>query len=474
MNRRCKVPAILVFIAALWSALFASAQETPLNEREARPTTDAVTQGVIYQINLRAFTPEGTLAAAQEKLPSLAELGVSIVYLCPIALSDDDMRQEFWSPRQKKSGMNNPRNPYRIKDYYAVDPEYGTDADLQSFVDAAHSLGMKVMLDLVFLHCGPTAVFIEKRPDFVKRAATGEIENAAWGFPAINFDSSELREYLWTNMAYWVCRFGVDGYRLDVGDGVPLNFWVEARRRLDAVRPGVVLLSEGTRAADQLEAMDLDFGFPFYPVIGGILANKRPARDFVQTCKDVAAARPKGTRFVRYSDNHDIANDDYANRREKVWGDAANRAVFVLNFTLDGTPMLYCGQEIADANRHSIFGKSPIDWTRADSQDARERYAFLRNLIAIRRACSALTSPEIVWVSPSCSEDCVAYLRKSGDETIYCVVNLTDGPEWETYPLSEDVVGVEVLLSEGSVSVDDKSIRCDLPSYGYAVVKLIK
>ena len=131
--------------------------------------------------------------------------------------------------------MNNPRNPYRIKDYYAVDPEYGTDADLQAFVDAAHALEMKVLLDMVYLHCGPGAVFIEKRPHFVKRGASGEIVNEAWSFPGLNFESGELREYLWTNMAYWVCRFGVDGYRLDVGDGIPLDFWVEARRRLDAI-----------------------------------------------------------------------------------------------------------------------------------------------------------------------------------------------------------------------------------------------
>ncbi len=474
MNSRCKISVVASLVVATLTAFRASALEPSLHERDARPTTAAVARGVIYQINLRAFTSEGTLAAAREKLPSLAELGVSIVYLCPIATSDDDERREFWSPRQKKSGMNNPRNPYRIKDYYAVDPEYGTEADLQNFVDAAHSLGMKVMLDLVYLHCGPAAVFIEKRPDFVKRTATGEIENAAWGFPAINFDSRELREYLWTNMAYWVCRFGVDGYRLDVGDGVPLDFWVEARRRLDAIRPGIILLSEGSRAEDQLDAMDLDFGFPFYSAIGGILANKRPASDFARTCEDVAAARPKGTRFVRYSDNHDIANDDYENRREKVWGDAANRAVFVLNFTLDGTPMLYNGQEIADASRHSIFGKAPIDWTRADSDDARRRRDFLRNLIDVRRGNPALTSPDVDWIEPSRPERCVAFLRKSGDETIYCVVNLTSESEREARSLSEDVVGVETLLSDGRVSVEEGRICCDLPPYGYAVVKLIK
>jgi len=168
---------------ALLAVTTAFAQDVPISERQARPTTDAVSQGVIYQINPRAFTEEGTLNAAAQKLPKLAELGVTIAYLCPVFVSDDDMRQEFWSPRQKASGMNNPRNPYRMKDFYHVDPEYGTDEDLKAFVEAAHASGLKVMLDMVYLHCGPTAVFIESRPDFVKRNAQGKIENAGWSFP---------------------------------------------------------------------------------------------------------------------------------------------------------------------------------------------------------------------------------------------------------------------------------------------------
>ena len=95
-------------------------------------------------------------------------MGVTVLYLCPVFVSDDDMNRDNWSPRQKASKMNNPRNPYRMKDFYHVDPEYGTDADLKAFVDEAHRLGMRVMLDMVYLHCGPKPVFLEEHPDFVK------------------------------------------------------------------------------------------------------------------------------------------------------------------------------------------------------------------------------------------------------------------------------------------------------------------
>ena len=131
---------------ALATGVFA-AQPTPLNERQARPSPVWVTRGVMYQIQPRAFTPEGTLKAATERLPKLAGLGVDIIYLCPVFVADDDPNIQGRSPRQKKTRMNNPRNPYRMKDYYHVDPEYGTDDDLKTFIAEAHMLGMRVLLD---------------------------------------------------------------------------------------------------------------------------------------------------------------------------------------------------------------------------------------------------------------------------------------------------------------------------------------
>ena len=168
--------------------------------KKARKSTERLSRSVIYQISLRAFTPEGTLKAARVHLSEIAAMGADIVYLCPICLQDDDPRQEFWSPRQKKYG--NPHNPYRIKDYYAVDPEYGTENDLREFVAEAHRLGMRVMMDIVFYHCGPTAVFINEHPDYVVRNPDGSIALGTYAFPLLNYESQELREYLCRNLEY--------------------------------------------------------------------------------------------------------------------------------------------------------------------------------------------------------------------------------------------------------------------------------
>ena len=108
--------------------------ETDVSKLNTRPSPKWLTQGVMYQIAPRSFTDEGTLKAATEKLPHIADLGATVVYLLPIFLQDDDTRRETWSPRQKQSGANSPYNPYRIKDYNRIDPEYGTETDLHNFV----------------------------------------------------------------------------------------------------------------------------------------------------------------------------------------------------------------------------------------------------------------------------------------------------------------------------------------------------
>jgi len=438
---------------------------TPLNERRGRPSPQWVTGGVMYQIQPRAFTPEGTLKAAKARLPRVAEMGVDIIYMCPVFVSDDCPDEKTWSPRQRKSGMNNPRNPYRMKDYYHVDPEYGADDDLKEFIGEAHELGMRVLLDMVYLHCGPNAVFLEEHPDFVKRDKEGKIVTAAWGFPAINHANPQLREYLWRNMEYWVGEFGADGFRCDVSDGVPLDFWLAARDRLEKIRPDVCMLAEGRRREDQLKAFDLDYGWGFQ------WDNAAKFRAHWEKMRD---ERPRdGARFIRFIDNHDIANDDYDNRIEKAWGSRRVDAALVTLFTLDGVPMIYNGQEVADTARHSIFGRSPIDWANGDTPSGKVRYAFCKKLCTMRHAERALTRGAVVWLDNDQPDSVLSFLRRTSGEEILSVLNLSnratkvritfpDPTQWSYNALIADGATVE---SDGSAPM------LNLEGFGYLIAK---
>jgi glycosidase len=419
-----------------------AAPPSPLGQRQARPSAQWVMRGVMYQIQPRAFTPEGTLKAATARLPKLAELGVDILYVCPVFVSDDEPNPASWSPRQRASKLNNPRNPYRMKDYYHVDPEYGTDDDLKAFIAESHRLGMRVLLDLVYLHCGPNAVFLAEHPDFVKRDKEGKIIVAGWGFPAINHANPELREYLWKNMETLVRDFGADGFRCDVADGVPLDFWETARDRLEKIRPEVCMLAEGTRREDQLKAFDLDYGWGFD---WGNAAKSRKHWEWMQR------ERPRdGARFIRFIDNHDIANDAWNNRLEKAWGTARVNAALVALFTLDGMPFLYNGQEVADTARHSIFGRLPVDWANGDTPAGKARFAFCQQLCAMRHTEQALTHGKLVWLDSNAPEALLSYLRTLGGQQVLTLVNLTGKAVRAELALPEGTSAFRPLLAQGA------------------------
>ena len=435
----------------------------------ARPTPTWFARGVMYQIQPRAFTPEGTLRAAAERLDGLKELGVTIVYLLPVFAMDEDGNRDFWSPRQIKSGFNNPKNQYRIRDYFHVDPEYGSDADLRAFVEKAHSLGLKVLFDLVYFHCGPTARVIRDFPGAVLSNPDGSVAKGHWRFPQFDFSSPTAREYLLSNLTYLLIEFGADGFRCDVGDAIPVDFWCEARRRMDALKGGdAVLLCEGDDPQNQLVAFDADYGwFPkdFLDRTEGVTA--RSIREAWEKREHDAA---RGARFVNHYENHDIATN-MDPRRERAWGSNAVDQVLVWLFTADGVPLIFNGNEIADDDgRHSMFGKTPIDWSRAETEKGRARRDFVRRLAALRASRRSLTDLNgekgMKWLGNSAEEKATAFRRigKNGEKTL--VIQNWTGEDVEVEVEGADFSGA-VLFSR-RFERDGRRLR--LGRFGFAVL----
>jgi glycosidase len=455
-------------LSLLFTSLAALAAEPAKNlaAQQARPSPDWLTRGVMYQVWLRGFTPEGTLRAATKRLPQVAELGANIIYLCPVQLADPDMRQEFWSKRQKASGTNNPRNPYRIKDYNRVDPEYGSEADLRAFIATAHKLGMRVLMDLVYFHCGPTSVLMKER-DFIQRDASGKATTGSWNFPRLNFESRGLREHLWANMMHWVKDFDVDGFRCDVSDAVPLDFWEEARARLEPLRPDLVMLAEGQRKDDQIKAFDINYNFTWLSKVQGIFTRGEPASSLRTLWQEMRDNRPRGARFIRYTENHDIVNDLL--RAEVVLGERGAAAMTVVHFTLDGVPMLYNGQEIGDTSHQSIYARWPVRWEAACLPKSKAKFAFHQKLCQLRCAAPALTSGEVVWLDNDQPDAVLSFLRRAGSEEIVTVASLSN----RKLKVQIELPGkFNVLLADGAKpSAAAGKLTLDLDSCSYFIGK---
>ena len=424
---------------------------------------------VVYQIHLRTFTPEGTLAAAEQKLSHIASLGVDFVYLCPVVLADDDMRMENWSARQRQSGTNNPKNSYRISDYFAIDPEYGTEEDLMRFIKTAHSLDLRVMLDLVYMHCGPRAKIVSDHPDFIKRDAAGNAITTLYNFPLINFDNEALREYFYENMLYFVRRFDVDGYRLDVGDACPLDFWCEGAKRVRELKPEFIFLNEGRRAEFIRDFCDANYGQDWTTEgLRDVLNEALPAYRAREQWEHDFDALPQGALLCRAYENHDTVNDAYEQRLDKKHGIACGELLLAINFMLDGVPFLYSGNEIADHGRHSFFANRftsaylGVDWSMASTEEGKRRMQCVKHLISLKKREPSLSEGSVLWRETEMPDHILSFSRVLDKECITVVANLSG-----TRAECTAVVG-ESLMSSG---VREEAGRLYLSAFGYAILK---
>ena len=190
---------------------------------------------VIYQVNLRQFTPEGTFNAFKAHLPRLKELGVDILWLMPI------------HPIGVKNRKGTLGSPYSVKDYYGVNPEFGTLDDLNALIAEIHRLGMYVIIDWVANHSAWDNPLVEQHPDWYSKNKNGNFQSTPWydWDDIIEFDyhNATLRQYMTEAMKYWVRETDIDGFRCDVAGFVPTDFWNNVRRELDEIKP-VFMLAE--------------------------------------------------------------------------------------------------------------------------------------------------------------------------------------------------------------------------------------
>ena len=395
---------------------------------------------VIYQINLRMFTPEGTLSAAQKFLPHIADLGVTAVYLCPVNRASDDRDERFWSFRQKKNKLGNPKNPYRLQDFYAIDEEYGTEEDLRDFIREAHRHGLLVMLDLVYMHCGPDANIISLSPDSVKRDENGAIRHTQYNFPILNFDCRATREHLIENMLYFVRDLDADGFRCDVGDAVPLDFWREAKSELLKIKPNLILLNEGCNP-EYVRSGVFDWNYNLPPVVllpaevlpvkvdvgfgSFLLQNEKTLAEIVRDNFHRYIAGGNGKNGIYYLESHDVVTDE--DRFDAVLPSACVDALFVYIFMADGIPFLYAGNEFADSHEQCMFANRfynrgyGTDWSRLAQPEGQRRLQLIRDLIRLRRATPAVLCGDFCWLSEERNN--LHFVREWEGKTVTVFIN---------------------------------------------------
>ena len=428
MKRIALSIAAVLAIGAAWGAM--------------RPTPEYLKSAVVYQMVLRNFTRDGNFKAATEMLEHVRSAGVDVVYLSPFVEMDCDMDESGWSARQKKSAYHTPKNPYRISNYDKIDPEYGHDADFKVFNDRAHALGMKVYMDLVYLHCGPNNVIKDMFPDAFQKNDDGSVRTTQWHFPFVNFKSAQVRKYLIDSMLHWM-RLGCDGFRCDVGDSVPIDFWVEAVKACQAVNPDLVMINEGSKTEWLEKAFDACYAWPWSFTIRKKLVAQTPAfslknkKPFSQQMDDVRAYEkkiPDGALMFCFMDNHDTAADDWESRFDRVLPVEAGNAAFVLTFLRRGLPLIFNGNEIADNSLNTFFApvediaraRKTVDWARALQPAGQKRLGLIRTLARMRHSDPIYSEGSQEWIVDGEEQGIVAFVRRINGRAVFVAANLTE------------------------------------------------
>lgn len=418
MRLKLRHKAARVLLAAmLFTLTFATGAgaQTPrdVSKAAARAGTPAwVRDGVIYEIYPRDFSEKGNFEGVTAELDRLKTLGVNILWLMPI----HPIGQE------KKKGPIG--SPYAVRDYYAVNPDYGTAADLKRLVSESHKRGMKVIIDVVANHTSWDSVMM-KTPEFYVRDAQGRITFPHdWSDVAeLNYDNPQLRRYMIDMLKFWLRDFDLDGFRCDVAAEVPTDFWEQARVELDKVKPDIVMLAESDKPELLASAFDLDYSWPLHGTLNDVMRGRKPAAALRETWESDAAKYPRGALRMRFSDNHD------EKRAVARFGEGGALAASALMFTLDGVPMLYNGMEVGDTTESgdpALFYKLPIFWPIVKRRPEFPR--FYQQFIALRKANTALRGGSLQWVNNSDAARAVTFARRDDAEEILVAINFSNTP----------------------------------------------
>ncbi len=394
-----KKRSILLLLILLTFSVIAQVKTPPAWSKDA----------VIYEVNLRQFSEEGTFKAFQKHLPRLKSMGVDILWFMPI------------HPIGEKNRKGTLGSYYAVKDYFDVNPEHGTKEDFRELVDQIHKMGMYVIIDWVANHTAWDNELTVTNPDFFTIDSNGNFipPVADWhDVIDLNYDNKEVWTYMTSALKYWVDEFNIDGYRCDVAGMVPTEFWNQAVAELQKSKE-VFMLAE----ADEPElhsAFDMTYSWEFHNIMNDIPNGKKKADDVEEYFKKDKSEFPKSAYRMMFTSNHD--ENSWKGTVFERMGDAAE-IMLVLSSIVEGMPLVYSGQEAGLNKRLDFFEKDIIEWNE------HKFYDLYRELFSLKEKNKALWNGEfggeMEFIDNSNEENVTSFIREKDNKKVFAVFNLS-------------------------------------------------
>ncbi len=366
----------------------------------------------IYQINTRQFTQEGTFQSAQKELPRLKDLGVDIIWLMPIhAIGEKNRKGTLGSP-------------YAVKDYYSVNPEFGTLQDLKNFVSEAHNQGMYVILDWVANHTAWDNHLVTEHPDWYDRDYKGDFRPTPWwdwsDIIDLDFNKAEVRKYMTEALKYWVKEANIDGYRCDVAGMVPIEFWNNVRKELDVIKP-VFMLAEWESRDLHAEAFDMTYAWTWYDAMHEICKGRADVSKLYRYYSHNESAFPKNSMRMTFVSNHD-KNAWEGTMYEQF--DKGLKNAIALSVVGEGMPLIYNGQEAGNTRRLAFFEKDPIQWKSDEIGNLYQKlFALMKKNTALWHAKWGST---MIKVPNTNESEILSFIRQNNSDKVFAIFNFSD------------------------------------------------
>jgi glycosidase len=321
--------------------------QTPTDSFQPVATEDIV----MYEINPKAFSATKNFQGITNRLDDIKALGVNTIWIMPI---------------YKVGVLKSFGSFYCVQDYKGIDTSYGTMQDLKTLVSTAHQKGIAVLFDWVANHTSWDNAWITANPNWYTQNSSGQIISPAgtnWNDVAdLNFNNSAMRLAMIDAMKYWVTEANIDGYRFDAADFVPVDFWIQANTRLNAIpNKHLILLAEGSRADHFSAGFQMNFSWDYLGTEKNVFGSiQTSVANLFTTNTNEYLFVPTGKQKLRFTTNHD---ESYQATPITVYGGKNGAlAASVIAIYLQGVPLLYCGQEVGVSSTNTYNGSNTIDW----------------------------------------------------------------------------------------------------------------
>ena len=367
---------------------------------------------VIYEVFSRAY--DG-FKAVEKDIERMRDLGVNTIWFMPV------------HPTGILNRKGTLGSPYAIRDYRDIDPQLGSMADFKRLISEIHSLGVKVMMDVVFNHMASDSVLLEKHPEWFLHDDSGPTRKVPDWMDIIDFDFSnyELVEYLVETLKFWVKEFDVDGFRCDVAGLVPITFWNRARVELSEIKK-LIWLSE-SKEPYLYQAFDLTYDYDSYDFLKVHFEGKKSLIDYVNHFKYQKNAFD-GNVKLRFLENHDQQRIAHYVQKNKL------RAWTVFLAVQRGALLLYNGQEFALDEKPDIFNEYHIDFSKGDP----EFEEFVKDLLELRKSMPVMKYGEMDVLRNDHPNEVVSILRKMDGYLLLYIGNLEGGSKKVTVDFDEN------------------------------------